>query len=216
MDVRDAQQLGALLEVLHLDGGGDESHQEVEVVDALEGADGFLGCEGGGFHNEGGLFLEGIGQHAQFAFVGILRDVLFQEIHARGNIGVVAHHAHQPGQGRALQDGGDGAVRHLQGLDELAHGAPLAQVFLHGVFHGDVHLGNGHQPAVAFLYVGHQLDGLFPSHGDRENGAGEHDGVAQGQDGHHRRQLGYIHFHGRGFSDDRHYIHFYARGGVKI
>ena len=85
-----------------------------------------------------------------------------------------------------------------------------------GVFHGDVHLGNGHQPAVTFLYVGHQLDGLFPSHGDRKNGAGEHDGVAQGQDGHHRRQLGYIHFHGRGFSDDRHYIHFYARGGVKI
>ena len=216
MDIGDAQQLGALLEVLHLDGGGDEIHQEMEVVDALEGADGFFRGKGGGLHDEGGLFLEGIGQHAQFAFVGSGRKGFLQEAYARGDIRVIAYHAHQLGQGGTLQDGGDGAVGHLQRLDELANRAISAQIFLHGVFHGHVQLGDGHQPAFSFFHFAHQLDGLFPAHCDRENGAGEHDGVAEGQYGEYRGEFGDVNLHGRGLSDDRHYIHFYARWGRKI
>ena len=188
----------------------------MEVVNAVEGADGFLWGKRRRLHDEGGLLLEGVSEDAQLALVGIGRNNLLQEIDAGGDIRVVAHHRVQLGQGRSLQDGRDGAVGHLQRLDELTYGAVSAEVFLHGIFHGDVHLGNGYQPAVAVLYIRYQFDGFLAAHRDGEDGSGEHDSVAEGEYRQHRGKLRGVHFHGGGFTDNRHYIYFYARRGGKF
>ena len=115
-----------------------------------------------------------------------------------------------------LQDGRQGAVRHLQGLDDLADSAVLGKVVLGGFLHGDIGLRNGTQDAVPGFHVADQADGFLPADGHGENRPREHDGIPQGQDGQGVRQLGLIQFQEGGVTDDGHDIHFYARLGVHV
>ena len=64
-----AEQLDTVREVLHLDGGGDEVHKELEIVDGLEGADGLLRRKGGGADDFAGPLFERVGQDSQLVLV---------------------------------------------------------------------------------------------------------------------------------------------------
>ena len=214
LHVGNGQQGGPFLEVFHLDGGGDEIHQEMEVVDAPERADGFLGGEGGGFHDEGGLFLEGIGQDAELPLIHAFGHELFQVLHAGRHVRLVGDHGLQACQLGPLQDGRDAAVRHFQGLDELAHGSVGAQIRFRGFLHGNIGLGDGGQPSSSALYVGDQTDAFLPSHRDRENGSGEDDGVPEGKHRQGGGKLGDVHFHGGGFTHHGHDVYFHSLGSI--
>ena len=116
----------------------------------------------------------------------------------------------------ALQDGGQGAVRHLQGLDDLADRAVRGQVALGRVLDRDVRLRHGAQDAFPRLRVTDQADGLLPADGHGEHRPREDDRVAQGQDGNRVRKLGLVQFQEGGIPHHRHDIHFDARLGVHL
>ena len=183
VDVRDGEQRRALGEVLHLDGGGDEIHQEMEILDAAQRADGFLGREGRRFDDEGRLLLQRIRQDAKLAFVGTCRDILFHVEDAAFHVRLISDHLLQLGQRAALKDGRYGTVRHFQRLDELAHGAKTVQVPFLGVFHRHVRLRERRQPAAAGFHILHQLHGFLAAHRHRKHRSGKNDGVTQGQNG---------------------------------
>ena len=207
VDVRERQQGRTFGKILHLDGGGDKIHQEMEVFDAAQRADGLLGGEGRRLDHQAGLFLQAVGQDADFALVGIGRNAFLQITHTAHQIGLIGNHLLQMGQGTALQDGRHGAVRHFQRLDELAGGAVGAQVGLGGILHGNVSLREGCQPAVTGLHILHQLHGFLTAHRYREHGSGENNGVSQRQDGDARRKIGHVHLHGHGIPYYRHNVH---------
>ena len=187
------EQAHALLEVLHLDGGGDEVHQELEIVDGLEGADGLLRREGGRADDLAGPLLERIGQDLQFVLVLLVQEILL--IGDTGDdIWVIAQDRLHVDSLESLQDGRQGAVRHLEGLDHLAHGAVLREVALGGVLDGDVRLRHGAEDSLAGLHVADEADGFLPADGHGEHRAREDDGVAEGQDGDGVGQLGFVQF----------------------
>ena len=213
MDVGIPEQVHAVLEVLHLDRGGDEIHEELEIVDGLEGPDGLLRREGGGADDLAGALLERIGQDLHLLLVLLREEVL-----------LIGDPGHEIGLGRddrvhmdpleALQDGGQGAVRHLQGLDDLADSAERGEVAFGRVLDGDVRLRHGAQDAFARLRVADQADGLLPADGHGKDRPREDDGVAQGQDRDGIGKLGLVQFKEGGVTDYRHDIHFDARLGV--
>ena len=207
------EQVHAVLEVLHLDGGRDEIHEELEIVDGLEGPDGLLRREGRGMDDLAGPLLERIGEDLHLLLV-LLREVVL----------LIGHPGHEIGLGRddrvhmdpleSLQDGGQGAVRHLQGLDHLAHGAVRGEVPFGGVLDRHVRLRDGAQDAFPRLRVADQADGLLPADGHGEHRPRKDDGVAQGQDRDRVGKLGLVQLEEGGVADDRHDIHFDARLGI--
>ncbi len=204
------QQTHAVVEVLHLDGRRDEVHQEGEIVDGLEGAHGLLRREGGSVHDLGGALLEGVGQDGDLLVIGARGDV-FQILYARDDIGFIAQYGIHGDPLEPLQDGGQGAVRHFQGLEHLAHGSAPEQVLRLGFLHRHVRLGNGAQDTVLRLHVPDDPDGFLPADGHGEHRPREDHGIAEGQDREGVLELGLVEFQEGGIPDDRHDIHFYAR-----
>ena len=215
MHVGIPEQVHAVLEVLHLDRGGDEVHEELEIVDGLEGSDGLLRREGRGTDDLAGALLERIGQDFHLLLVLLREEIL-----------LIGDPGHEIGLGcddrvhmdplEALQDGGQGAVRHLQGLDDLADGTVRGEVTLARVFDGDVRLRHGAQDAFPRLCVTDQADGLLAADGHGEHRPREDDRVAQGQDGNRVGKLGFIQLQEGGIPHHRHDIHFDARLGVHL
>ena len=209
------EQVHAVLEVLHLDGGRDEIHEELEIVDGLEGPDGLLRREGGGADDLAGALLERIGQDLHLLLV-LLREEILLVGDPGDEIGLGRDDRVHMDPLESLQDGGQGAVRHLQGLDDLAHGAVRREVALGGVLDGDVRLRHGAQDAFARLRVADQADGLLPADGHGEHRPRKDDGVAQGQDRDGVGELGLVQLEEGGVADHRHDIHFDARLGVHL
>ena len=213
MHVGIPEQVHAVLEVLHLDRGGDEVHEELEIVDGLEGPDSLLRREGRGADDLAGALLERIGKDLHLLLVLLREEIL-----------LIGDPGHEIGLGRndrvhmdpleSLQDGGQGTVRHFQGLDDLADGAERGEVTLGGVLDGDVRLRHGAQDAFPRFRIPDQTDGLFPADGHGKDRPREDDGVSQGQHRDGVGKLGLVQFEEGGVTDYRHDIHFDARLGI--
>ena len=112
-DVAVAQQGGAFLEIVHFHRGGDEIHQEVEVVYALQNAGGLLRGEGRGVEDGSGPLFQGIGQDLEFALGSVRGEGLILEMHLCLQVGLAGDNGLDPCPLAALEDGGDGTVGHF-------------------------------------------------------------------------------------------------------
>mgnify|MGYP007026157474 CR=1 FL=1 len=83
-DVVDPEQLDLLHEVLDLDRGGDEVHEESVVVDGFERAYRLFRSERRGFYDDRGLLLQGFGDH--LGAVVVLRDDVLYVLDPGGDI----------------------------------------------------------------------------------------------------------------------------------
>ena len=156
-----------------------------------------------------------IGQDFQFVLVLLVQEILLIG-DAGDDIRVITQDRLHMDALESLQDGRQGAVRHLQGLHHLAHGAVLREVSLLGILHGDVRLRHGAEDPVAGLHVADEADGFLPADGHGKHRAREDNGVAEGQ---HRKgvgQLGLVQLQQGRVTHHRHDIHFYARLGVHL
>ena len=212
LQVGQAEQAEAVGEILDLDGRRDEIHQELEVVDGLEGAHRLLRSEGRGPDDVRGPLLERVGQDVDLLVVRS-RKLVFQIVDAGDHVRLESEEGIQVHPLESLDDRRQGAVGHLQGLDDLAHGSEFEHIPGPGFLDGDVGLGNGGEHTVLLLHLPDQEDGFFPADGHGEHRAREDDGVAQGK---HRQvvgELGLVQFQQGRITDHRHDIHFYARMG---
>ena len=99
-------------------------------------------------------------------------------------------HLAERGAPQALKEDLEGAVRHLEVLDDLDEHAHPVDVVLHGVFDGHVFLGDYDQELVVLLHRGLDgLDRLGPPDGKRQDHMREDDDVAHGQERQARRGL---------------------------
>ena len=194
LDVIELEQLDLGLEVLHLDGRGDEVHQEAEIVNCLQGADGLARAEIARAQDMDGLLLEGFADGLDVRALGILKQDFGQVVDAGGDVGFVAQHGVERQALERLQDGRDGAVRHLQGLEHLADRAVAAQILFLRLLDHYVVLRDGSDEETFLLGVLDQPHGLLPPDRDREDRAREEHGVAQGQHGQDFRELGLVNF----------------------
>ena len=150
-------------------------------MDGVERAGRFLRGEGGGADDGRGLFLERLHQH--LGLVGVDFGLHVAEVLDAGHeVGLLLDDAEHLESLEALEDGGDRAVGHLQGLDDLGDGAVAAQVRGERLFDGDVVLGDGPDETVVLLRVADEADRLFAADGDGIHRAREEDGVAQGEE----------------------------------
>ena len=112
---------------------------------------------------------------------------------ARGDVGLEPYDRIQFQTLERLEYGRDGAVGHLDGFQDLADGAPVAEVLLLGLLDHHVVLGYGAYIEVVPFGVLDQTHGFLASYRDGEDGAGEQDCVAQCQHRQNFRQLGFVH-----------------------
>ena len=205
------EKLNLVLEVVHLHCRGDEVHQETEIVYMANGPHGFARSHGTAADDLHGLLLERIGNgfDGGAVFVG---EIIVQIVDTALQIGFVTHYGVQRQALEALKYGGDAAVRHLQALEYLGHGAVLVKVLFLRVFHGDVGLGDAGDEQPALLGFLDKPDGLVPAYGDWENRPREEDGVPQGEHRHKVRQFRVVHFHETLSLHYRDDVHFRASG----
>ena len=124
LDVVVLKEVHLVREVVHLDGGGDEVDQELEVVDVPYGGDGLARSHRGIADDVPCLLLEGVGDGLYGCEV-TFRKVVVQIMDPAGEIGVVVDDGIEREALESLQDGGYRAVRHLQALDNPGHGTIL-------------------------------------------------------------------------------------------
>ena len=115
-------------------------------------------------------------------------------MHAGGDIGLVAEHGIQGQALERLEDGRDRAVRHLQGLEDLAHRAVVAQVLLLRLLDHHVVLRHGADEETFLLGVLDQADGFLAPDRDREHGAREEHRVAEREHREDLREFGLVYF----------------------
>ena len=185
LDVVVLEQVHLRLEVLNIDGGRDEIHEEAEVVDGLHRPDGLARAHIGAAENLDGPVLDGFAYCLYVSAVVVLPEDVGEIVYARVDIGVVGDHAVDFQALERLEYGRDGAVRHVEGLDDLAHGAVAVEVLLLGLLHHHVLLRDRADEESVLLGVAYQLDGLVASYGYGEDGPREQDCVAQRQYGEH-------------------------------
>ena len=113
VDIGKGEESHAVGEVLHLDGGGDEVHEELEVVDGLEGADSLLRGEGRGTDDLSGPLLERVGQHPNLVFI-LLGEEVLQIGDAGDDEGIDTQDRIDMDALETLQDGGQGVLTTLQ------------------------------------------------------------------------------------------------------
>ena len=113
-------------------------------------------------------------------------------MHAGGDVGLVAEHGVQGQALESLEDGRDGAVRHLQGLEDLAHGTEAEEILLLRLFDHDVVLRHGADEETLLLGVLDEAYGFLAPDCNREHGAREEHRVAERQDRQDIRQFGLV------------------------
>ena len=161
-------------------------------------------------HDLGGPFLEGAGEDGDFLVIGPRREILLV-MHTGDDIRVETQDRVHRYPLESLQDGCQGSVRHLQGLEHLAHGAVPEKVLCIGFLHRHVRLRNSPQDTVLRLHIADDPDGLFPADGDGKHRSREDHGIAERQDRKGFPELGLVQFQEGGIPDHGHDIHFYAR-----
>ena len=139
-----------------------------------------------------GLLLEGVGYGLERSEVPFGK-IIVKVVHAASKIRLIADYGIQRKPLETLQDGGNGAVRHLQALDYAGHGAILEKVGLGRILHGYIRLRDAGDEHIVLLRILYKMYGLIPAYGDREDGPGEEYGVAEGQYGKYVREGGFIH-----------------------
>ena len=96
-----------------------------------------------------------------------------------------------------VQDGGYGAVRHLQGLDDAAGGAEGEEVVLLRLFHHHIKLRHGSDEETFLFGIVYKLHGFLPANGDREDGARKQHYVAESQNRQNLREFRFVILHHR-------------------
>ena len=185
------EQFHLVLEVLHLHRGGGEVHQELEIVHGLYGADGFAGREIGGAQDLYGLVLEGLRQGFDVRSGVVVAAVALVQ-HTGSEVRLLGDYGFYLYAPEGLKDGRQGAVRHLQGLENLADGAVIVEVFHSGIVHGHVGLGYGSYEVVVLLGILDKLHRFLAAYGHGIHRPREKGGAAQHQNRQYVRQFVFV------------------------
>ena len=101
---------------------------------------------------------------------------------AGGHERLVVQHGVQRETLDALEDDGEGAVRHFEALDYLGGRSVGIEVLFLGILYGHVGLRHAAHEKIALLGLMDEAYALFPSDGDGEDRTGEENGIAKRQD----------------------------------
>ena len=192
-EVSELKEFHLVHEILCLDGCCDEVHEELEAVYALESSCRLARNHRRHAYERSSLFLQRFCDHTGLGIV--LRCEIIEIAHASEHVRVILYYRIDFESFEALEDGGDGTVRHLQSLYDLGDRSEIIQILLARVLYCQVVLRNCADEGIVLFRIFYKADGFITADGDRIDRSREKNGISQRQNRKIIRQFALIDLH---------------------